>query len=109
MSLQSFVAHQVHLPDDTLALALEGYAFIGNRCRALGTDVFETRIMLQRTICMLGAEAARMFYDGDRMQREGVIVRPMGGYKLPEWIRITIGTPQENKRCLSALQKALAE
>jgi fatty-acid peroxygenase len=71
MSLQSFVAHQVHLPDDTLALALEGYAFIGNRCRALDTDVFETRIMLQRTICMLGADAARIFYDGERMQREG--------------------------------------
>lgn len=71
MSLQSFVAHQVHLPDDTISLALEGYAFIGNRCRALGTDVFETRLMLQRTICMLGAEAARVFYDNERMQREG--------------------------------------
>lgn len=72
MSLQSFVAHQVPLPDDTLALALEGYAFIGNRCRALDTDVFETRLLLQRTICMLGVEAARVFYDGERMQREGV-------------------------------------
>jgi fatty-acid peroxygenase len=71
MSLQSFVAHQVHLPDDTLALALEGYAFIGNRCRALNTDVFETRLMLQRTICMRGVEAARMFYDRERIQREG--------------------------------------
>jgi fatty-acid peroxygenase len=71
MSLQSFVAHQAHLPDDTLALALEGYAFIGNRCRAIGKDIFETRIMLQRTICMRGTEAARLFYDGERMQREG--------------------------------------
>jgi fatty-acid peroxygenase len=73
MSLQSFVAklpHQVHLPDDTLSLALEGYAFIGNRCRDLGTDCFETRLLLQRTICMLGAEAAQVFYS-DRMQREG--------------------------------------
>jgi histidinol-phosphate aminotransferase len=43
------------------------------------------------------------------MQREGVITRPMGGYKLPEWIRITIGTPDENQRCLQALRKALAE
>ena len=47
MSLQSFVAklpHQVHLPDDTLTLALEGYAFISDRCRDLGTDCFETRL-----------------------------------------------------------------
>ncbi len=71
MSLQSFVAHQVPLPDDTLALALEGYAFIGNRARALGTDVFETRLMLQRTICMFGAEAAQIFYDAEKIQREG--------------------------------------
>jgi histidinol-phosphate aminotransferase len=43
----------------------------------------------------------------EAMQRAGVITRPMGGYKLPEWIRITIGTPQENERCLAALKSAL--
>jgi histidinol-phosphate aminotransferase len=40
----------------------------------------------------------------DAMQRQGVIVRPMGGYQLPEWIRISIGTPYENERCLGALK-----
>jgi histidinol-phosphate aminotransferase len=39
----------------------------------------------------------------DAMQKQGVIVRPMGGYQLPEWIRISVGTPQENERCLGAL------
>jgi histidinol-phosphate aminotransferase len=47
--------------------------------------------------------------DGQRvfgeLQKLGVIVRPMGGYQLPEWIRISIGTPKENKRCLEALRK----
>jgi histidinol-phosphate aminotransferase len=42
------------------------------------------------------------------MQEQGVIVRPMGGYQLPEWIRISIGTPQENERSLRALKLALA-
>ncbi|HEU0033229.1 MAG TPA: cytochrome P450 [Kofleriaceae bacterium] len=75
MSIQSYVARlpqRLHIPvvDDTLTLALEGYEMIGNRCRALGTDVFETRILMQRTICMLGAEAARVFYS-DHMQRHG--------------------------------------
>ncbi len=49
--------------------------------------------------------------DGQRvfeaMQKQGVIVRPMAGYQLPEWIRISIGTPQENERCLAALKAAL--
>ena len=43
----------------------------------------------------------------DALQRQGVIVRPLGGYQLPEWIRISIGTPKENERCLAALKKAL--
>ena len=29
----------------------------------------------------------------EAMQKQGVIVRPMGGYQLPEWIRISVGTP----------------
>ena len=45
----------------------------------------------------------------EAMQRQGVIVRPMGGYQLPEWIRISIGTPQENGRCLGALKSALGK
>ena len=43
----------------------------------------------------------------EAMQKQGVIVRPMGGYQLPEWIRISIGTPQENERCLGVLKTAL--
>ena len=43
----------------------------------------------------------------EAMQRQGVIVRPMGGYQLPEWIRISIGTPPENERCLAALKTAI--
>lgn len=41
------------------------------------------------------------------MQKLGVIVRPMGGYQLPEWIRISIGTQAENERCLATLQQVL--
>jgi histidinol-phosphate aminotransferase len=45
----------------------------------------------------------------DAMQKQGVIVRPMGGYQLPEWIRISVGTPKENERCLGALKSALGK
>ncbi len=43
----------------------------------------------------------------NELQRQGVIVRPMGGYQLPEWIRISIGTPEENERCIAGLKKSL--
>ena len=41
------------------------------------------------------------------LQQRGVIVRPMGGYQLPEFIRMSIGTPAENQRCLAALRAVL--
>lgn len=41
------------------------------------------------------------------MQKLGVIVRPMAGYQLPEWIRISIGSASENERCLTALKQVL--
>ncbi len=43
----------------------------------------------------------------EAMQRQGVITRPMGGYQLPEWIRVSVGTPGDNERCLRALKLAL--
>ena len=44
----------------------------------------------------------------DAMLRRGVIVRAMRGYKLPEWVRISIGTAQENHRCIEVLKDVLA-
>lgn len=49
--------------------------------------------------------------DGQRvfqeLQKRGVITRPMGGYQMPEWIRISVGTPAENTRCIEALTEIL--
>ncbi len=42
-----------------------------------------------------------------RLLKQGVIVRPIAGYGLPEWLRVTIGTEPENGRFLEALEKAL--
>jgi histidinol-phosphate aminotransferase len=50
-------------------------------------------------------DGARCF---ERLQRLGVIVRPLQVYKLPEWVRITVGTPAQNERVLQALAVALA-
>jgi histidinol-phosphate aminotransferase len=43
------------------------------------------------------------------LQERGVIVRPMGSYDLPEWVRISVGTPTQNRRCLDALRQVLAQ
>jgi len=43
----------------------------------------------------------------ERLLRQGVIVRPVAGYGLPEHLRVTIGLPDENRRFLAALKSAL--
>jgi len=39
---------------------------------------------------------------------EGVIVRPVANYAMPGFLRISIGLPEENRRCLDALARVLA-
>jgi histidinol-phosphate aminotransferase len=39
--------------------------------------------------------------------KQGVIVRPVGAYGLPQWLRISIGLPEENARFIEALREAL--
>lgn len=43
------------------------------------------------------------------LMRRGVIVRPMGGYRFPQSIRVTVGLPEQNERFLCALSEALRE
>ena len=42
-----------------------------------------------------------------KLLQQGVIVRPIGGYGLPNHLRVTIGLETENARFLDALEKSL--
>lgn len=49
--------------------------------------------------------------DGETINRkllaQGVIVRPVASYGMPQWLRVSIGLPEENARFISALKQAL--
>lgn len=49
-------------------------------------------------------EGDRVFRD---MLKQGVIVRAMSSYKLPDWIRISIGTDAQNRRCIEVLDSVI--
>ncbi len=57
--------------DHSISLLKEGYKFIVNRQRKLHANVFETRILGKKAICMIGEDAAKLFYDTDKFQRNG--------------------------------------
>ena len=44
----------------------------------------------------------------DLMLKKGVIIRAMRGYKLPEWVRISVGTMEQNERCIATLKEVLS-
>ena len=43
-----------------------------------------------------------------KLLEKGIITRPMAGYQLPEWLRISVGKPEENSRCLKALEEIMS-
>ena len=52
-----------------------------------------------------GQDAAAVY---ERLLRQGVIVRPVANYGLPQHLRVTVGLPEENERFLSVIERALA-
>ena len=53
----------------------------------------------------LGKPAAAVY---QALLQEGVIVRPIAGYGMPNHLRISIGTEQENDRFFVAFKKVFA-
>lgn len=56
--------------DHSLSLIREGYMYILNRRKSFNSDIFETRLLGKKTICMGGKEAAEVFYDTDKFKRK---------------------------------------
>ncbi len=80
-----------------------GKNFLEKELAEMGLETVPT---FANFILVRAGDGQRVF---EQLQKQGVIVRPMGGYKLPEYIRISIGTPEENARCVATLKKILGK
>jgi histidinol-phosphate aminotransferase len=80
-----------------------GMRQIEEGARALGLEYIPS---YGNFITLRVGKAAEVF---KRLLKRGVIVRPVAGYELPEHLRVTIGTPEENERFLAALAASLKE
>ena len=61
----------------------------------------------QANFFLIKVGRGRDVYEG--LLRRGVIVRPMESYGLPEYIRVTVGLPEENKRFLETFKAVMGE
>jgi len=79
-----------------------GLRYLAEQCRALGLSVVPSVAnFLLVDVGRPGPATA------DALLRHGVIVRPMAGYGFLTHLRISIGTPPENERCIAALKAVL--
>ena len=70
--------------------------------RALGVTALPTHANF---VLINVGDGARVY---EALLRQGVIVRPVANYGLPQWLRVTVGLPEENERFLAALAVALS-
>lgn len=56
-------------------------------------------------ICAQVGEQAETIFN--LLLQQGVIVRPVANYQMPQWLRVSVGLQAENERFLSALRSAL--
>lgn len=61
--------------DCTLRLIGDPYRYISRRSRELGSDVFQTRLMLEPAVCGGGADFAKLLYDNRLFTRAGAMPR----------------------------------
>lgn len=108
VNAMGLAAAEAALKDDahvtrSRALVREGLAFLERELRAMDVPFVPStaNFMLVKT-----GRGREMF---QRLQKKKVIVRPMDGYGLPDYVRVTVGLPEENEHFIDALKQALTE
>ncbi len=98
---EAALADNAHVVE-SVALVREGMKQLTEGFRRLGLSYVPS--VANFVAVDLGRPAAPVY---EALLREGVIVRPIGGYGMPNHLRVTIGLAQENERFLAALAKVL--
>ncbi len=88
--------------DESYRLNRSGMEQLSNAFRSIGLEHVPS---LGNFVLVNVGDAARVYQE---LLKRGVIVRPVGNYGLPEWLRVTVGLPEENLRFLEALAAARA-
>jgi len=92
----------IHHIEKTRSINAEGMAFYETALRERGLEFIPS---YANFLLVKVGEGDKVFR---AMLNQGVIVRAMSSYKLPDWVRISIGTPAQNQRCIEVLDSVLA-
>ena len=85
----------------TKAVTDEGRAYLQGEFAALGLEFIPS---FANFVTVNVGDGRKVF---EALLKRGVIVRAMGSYKLPAWVRVSVGTMDQNRRCVEALRAVL--
>jgi histidinol-phosphate aminotransferase len=88
----------------SLELNARGLRRLTDALRELGLHVVPSQANFVMVVFAEADQAARVV---DDLLTQGVIVRPLKAFGLPQCIRISTGTDQDSERCVAAMQKAV--
>ncbi len=91
----------------TLEAVRLGRIFLAAELQALGCRVFPT----QANFLMFGLppgcpHSARQVFE--TLLSRGLIIRPLSSYGLPDYLRVSVGAPEENRRFISLMREAVS-
>jgi histidinol-phosphate aminotransferase len=78
-----------------------GLNYLDNELRRMGINHVPSSANF---VLLEVGDGGKVFAD---LQAKGVITRPMAGYQLPKWVRVSVGTPEENTRFVETLKEVL--
>ena len=87
--------------DKTKRITDEGRAYLQDQFGAMGLEYIPS---FANFVLVKVGDGNAVF---KAMMDKGVIVRAMAAYKLPEWVRISVGTMEQNRRCVEILRESL--
>lgn len=86
----------------SLSAIRQGRTYLSNGLGRLGCTVVPSQANF--VLADMGCDARALF---ERLMSRGLIVRPADGWGYPTHIRVTVGTPEQNKTCLDLLAEEL--
>jgi histidinol-phosphate aminotransferase len=92
--------------EKTLENNARGLAFYNREFRRMGFEAVPSAANFVTVLFETEAQAQRIF---EALLRRGVIVRPLKATGLPNCLRISVGTKDENEMCVEALESVRAE
>ena len=85
----------------TRQMTRQGLAYLGGEFQKMKLEFIPS---VANFICVRVGDGRAVF---GKLQKRGVIVRPLAAYRMPEWVRITVGTMPENRRLIRAMKAVI--